>query len=724
MNGFKPVKKIIAFIAAVLCLSTVLYLGCQLPSGEVDWRIYKSDSQSSSYSELDQINKGNVSRLEVAWIYRTGDLKEGNYSTIETNPVIVGNILYGASPLLNVFALDARTGKELWMYKPFPEDPPRGYMRSLTYWEDGADKRILFSAGTWLFALNAVTGEIIDSFGEQGRVDLNKGLGRDPNTVSVKAPSPGIIYKDLIIMGSAVGESYDSAPGHIRAYNVRTGEMVWIFHTIPQPGEPGYETWERGGASGESARGGVNNWAGMSLDQRRGIVYVPLGSPTYDFYGGDRPGSNLYGNSLLALDAATGQYIWHYQTVHHDLWDYDLPAPPNLLTINRNGRRVDAVAQVTKSGFTFVFDRETGEPLFDIVERPVPVSHISTEQVWPSQPHPVAPEPFIRQHFTREEITNISSEAYDSVAAQFSKHRNEGLFTPPDLEGAIFFPGTSGGANWGGAAHDPGSGILYINANEIPEFSTLHRIEREIPVQGTLFDRGQTFYKQNCASCHGDNLEGQHPNYPALNDIKVRSSREDVLTLIEEGGGRMPAFASIPRKEKDAIVAFLFDERDAVYEERAVNEKEVINGNKRFINVTAYRTFKDPGGYPAIKPPWGTLNAIDLNTGKIKWKVPLGIYPELIEKGLPPTGSENYGGPIVTAGGVVFIGATKDKKLRAFDKDTGELLWEATLPTGGFATPATYMAEHKQYVVIAAGGGRGTSPGDYYIAFALPGTGE
>jgi len=696
----------------------LFFLACQQEFKTNNWPVYKADKYSSSYSELDQIDKDNVHRLQQAWIYRSGDLEEGSYSTIETNPVIVDGVLYGGTPNLNVFALDSKTGEELWMFQPFPEDPKRGYMRAVTYWEDGSDKRIFFSAGTYLFALNAGNGELIEDFGEQGKIDLNEHLGRDPARIQVKSPSPGIIYEDLIIMGSATGESYGSAPGHIRAYDVRTGSLEWIFHTIPQPGEFGYETWKQVKGEQEIAKGGVNNWAGMSLDPKRGIVYVPLGSATYDFYGGDRPGKNLFANSLVALDAATGERIWHYQTIHHDLWDYDLPAPPNLVTVERDGKVVDAVAQVTKTGFTFVFDRETGEPLYEIEERPVPQSSdIEGEQVWRTQPHPTLPEPFVRQLFTRGQINNFFPEAYDSVLVEFSKRRNEGLFTPPDPDGSIFFPGTGGGANWGGAAHDPETGILYVNANEIPEFSTVRKINQEVAAGKSLFKKGQIFYTQNCATCHGTNLEGRDSDYPALDNIEQRMAKEEVRSIIREGGGRMPAFTNISDIETEAIVAFLYGEREATHHSNG--SKIEAGSSEQYFNVTAYRNFKGPKGYPAIKPPWATLNAINLNTGEIEWKVPLGTYSELIEKGIPPTGSESYGGPIVTAGGLIFIGGTGDKKFRAFDKDTGEILWETTLPTAGYATPATYMVQGKQYVVIAAGGGRGTEVGDYYVAFVL-----
>jgi quinoprotein glucose dehydrogenase len=528
------------------------------------------------------------------------------------------------------------------------------------------------------------------------------------------ASSPGIIYKDLLIMGSAVGEGKDAAPGHIRAYDVRTGKINWIFHTIPQPGEPGFETWEGMDEESLNKRGGVNNWVGMSLDKNRGIVYVPLGSPVYDWYGGNRPGKNLYGNSLLALDAGTGERIWHFQAVHHDLWDYDLPAPPNLLTVEKDGESIDVVAQITKHGFIFVFNRETGEPLFPIEEKPVLQSNIEAEAPWPTQPFPTKPEPFARQEITPDNVTDISQEAREYVLEELEQYRNEGLFTPGDPKGSIMMPGTTGAGRWGGAAHDPESGILYVNSSELPSILT---------VQWQQTDRssspGEAFYVQNCAACHGMDREGQHPDFPGLNNIKETRSKEEVLGIIGRGASMMPAFPTISEEEKKAIIAYLFDQENDFIEE----DSTVMEGDSRYgqyVGVNPHKRFVDQDGYPAIKPPWGTLNAIDINSGEIKWKVPLGTYPELAERGITDTGMPSMGGPIATAGGLIFIGGTEDKKFRAFDKDNGELLWETTLPAAGFATPSTYMSGGRQYVVIAAGGGRGTEPGDYYVAFALP----
>lgn len=686
------------------------------------WEVYKADATSSSYSALDQISAENVGRLEVAWTYRVG--KPG--STVRTNPIVVDGVLYGASPHLKIFAIDAATGTEQWVFRPFEDKEARGRQRGLVYWEDeaGKSRRILFSSGHWLYALDAETGRLISNFGDGGRVNLNVGLRRDPDSISVKASSPGIIYQNLLILGSAVGEGRNAPPGDIRAYDVRTGEIVWTFHTIPQPGTPGSETWH---ISDEALRqqGGANNWAGMSLDKDRGIVYAPTGSPTYDFYGGDRPGKNLYGNSLLALDAETGKRIWHFQAVHHDLWDYDLPAPPNLVTVERNGERIDAVAQVTKQGFTFVLNRATGEPLFPIEERPVPESRVEGEQAWPTQPVPSAPPPFARQHLTRDEVTNLSPSARDAVLAELATYRNEGLFTPPDPKGTVVLPSTRGAANWGGAAHDPESGILYVGASELAGLSSVVKVGGGPSAEGGLVQRGRDFYVQNCAACHGMNRQGQPPTYPSLINVRDRLSEQEILDIIEQGRNRMPAFPKITQQEKEALLAFLLGRDQAAGDERGAGGEEARTTQGQFVDTTSYKLFQDPNGYPAIKPPWGTLNAINLNTGEIEWKVPLGTYSTPADSAYPEqlpsfAGAPTRGGPILTAGGLVFMGGTEDEKFRAFDKDTGEVLWKTTLPAAGFATPSTYMIDGRQYVVIAAGGGRGAGTGNHYVAFALP----
>lgn len=670
------------------------------------WAIYRGDRGSHAYSALDQINRSNVDQLEVAWTYHTRDKREDPPSTIENNPIVVDGIMYVTSPQLKVIALDAATGQELWNFETEGAGPNRG----VVYWEDGDDKRIFVSAGSNLYSLDATSGHLVTTFGNSGIVDLRKGLDRDASGLSVKATSPGIIYEDLLILGSSVSEGPDrAAPGHIRGYDVRTGRREWIFHTIPFPGEFGHDTWE--GDAWKTA-GGANAWAGLSLDEERGLVFAPTGSPSFDYYGGDREGKNLFANSVLALDAETGERVWHFQTVHHDLWDYDLPTPPNLVTVEHGGRRVDAVAQVTKQGYVFLLDRETGDPLFPVEERSVPASDLPGENAWPTQPAPVKPPPFARQGFTEDRITDISEEAHIEVRRRFEKARGGSLFTPPSREGTIFFPGFAGGAEWGGASFDPSTGVLYVRSGEVPWFLKMIRPDESV------HSVGAGVYQTNCVTCHGVDRQGQPPNMPSLIDIDQRRSKAEVSEVIAQGQGRMPAFPSLSEEEMDALIAFLFGEEVPSDAEIASDDE-----SPRYPFISAGRSeFRDENGYPAVKPPWSTLNAINLNTGEIDWKIPLGEHPELTKRGIPITGTESIGGPIVTAGGLVFIGATMDEKFHAFDKRTGELLWETTLPAGGYATPSTYDVAGKQYVVIAAGGGGqpGTKAGDAFVAFSLP----
>lgn len=701
--------------AILLCFPLLLIFSCNHNDAHRTWAVYRGDAASTAYSALDQINKKNVGNLEVAWTYHTGDGEKGNWQAIECNPVIVNGMMYLTSPKLKLIALEPATGKEIWKFDPFEGRQATGENRGVAYWQDGNDKRVFLVAGPYLYALNADNGEPVSTFGEHGKVDLRQGLGRDPAKLGVSASSPGVIYKDLLIQGSSVGESYDAAPGFIRAYNVRDGKIAWTFHTIPQPGEPGYDTWPE---DAYKKVGSVNSWAGMSLDKERGIVYIPTGSAAFDFYGGNRKGKNLYANCLLALEAATGKHVWHYQLVHHDLWDYDLPAPPNLLTVTKDGKKIDAVAQVTKMGMVFVFDRETGEPIFPIEERPVPPSSLLGEEVWPTQPFPTRPEPFSRQKFTEEDVTDISPEAHAFVMEKIKDAKFGTIYTPPDTRGVVQFPGTRGGAEWGGAAVDPRNGILYVNANEIPLLISM----KQVDVKGReefLAAAGKRIYNVNaCSTCHGTDRKGMNI-FPSLIDVAKRKTEKQVIELLKNGKGQMPAFPNLSEHDVDALLAFLFEKNDLKNPEFL----KVTNPAEREYRYahSGWNVLYDQDGYPGVKPPWGTLNAIDLNRGEILWKVPLGIYPELIAKGLPPTGTQNLGGPALTAGGLVFIGATRDRKFRAFDKDTGEILWEHDLPGGGNATPSVYEVDGKQYIVIAAGGGGrvGSPSSDTYVAFTL-----
>jgi quinoprotein glucose dehydrogenase len=676
------------------------------------WHSFLGDKAATQYSSLTQINTENAGRLEVAWTFSTGDLIEGERTEIQANPLIIDGVLYSTSPLKKAFALDADTGELLWMFDPFEQEEPRsrGVNRGLSTWSDGeGNRRLFYVAGPRLWAIDAATGKPVEEFGENGSLDFSVGLDREARDIRISATSPGIVYKDLLIHGSRVS---NLAPGHIRAFNVRTGDIEWVFRTIPYPGDYGYETWP---PDAWTRVGNANSWPGMSLDEERSMVFIPVASPGHDFYGGDRLGNNLFGSSLVALDAASGELKWYFQFVRHDIWDYDPPAAPNLVTIERDGKMVDAVAQITKTGHIFVFDRDTGDPLFPMTEEEVPPSDLRGEEVSPTQPVPVKPAPFARQEFREEDITDISPESHQAVLERYREIKTQSRWDPPSKEGTLIFPGFDGGGEWGGAAFDPGTGILYVNSNEMPWI--LEMVETEAADEGIPV--AERIYSMNCAVCHGSNRTGaQHGANPSLVNIGERMSYDDLAEVIHDGRGVMPPFNFLSDEEIDAIVEFL---KDPDSPEVAAAEISMSRAPEVPYTHTGYNRFFDPEGYPAIKPPWGTLNAIDLNTGDHLWSIRLGEFQELTERGIPQTGTENYGGPVVTAGGVLFIGATQDEKFRVFDKTTGELLWETDLPAGGYATPSVYEVNGRQYVVIAAGGGKmGTSSGDTYVAFALP----
>jgi quinoprotein glucose dehydrogenase len=713
------------------CIVLILLSDCNGGKNANTWSVYKADAKSTSSSPLDQINKQNVKDLQVAWTFYPNDARKNSRPmNSECNPIVIDGIMYATSARHRLYAINSNTGKQVWSFDPFDGGEGGGVYRGVTYWEDGDDKRILYTAGDNLFAQNAVTGELIKTFGTNGKVSMNVGLRGDPAKISVIPTSPGIVYENLLILGAEVSELYGAEPGYIRAYNIRTGNLEWTFHTIPHPGEPGYETWPK---DAWKYVGGVNDWSGMSLDKERGMVFLALGSPSYDFYGGDRIGQNLYGNSIVALEAKTGKYIWHFQTVHHDLWDYDLPAPPNLVTIERDGKKVDAVAQTTKTGFLFVLDRDTGKPLFPIEERKVPTSFVYGEQAWDTQPFPLKPAPYARQNMTEEDLTSYSPAAYDSLLKKFRSLRYEGLFTPPDLRGTLMIPGTRGGSNWGGGAFDNETGIFYVKSSDSPELDHLQKV---IPSENfskeSPFNQGKAIYMKHCSGCHGRDRAGNEPDYPPLSGIKDKLTKETALKKIKEGSGRMPSFENIIQGKEDAIIAYLFEmtgkrpsrkesdlfevhtNRLSVGEEAETEDTATV-----YLNVTAFSHFNDIDGRPAIKPPWGALNAINLNTGEYAWKVIIGNLPELQEPGAAETGAEGYGGPIVTAGGLVFIGGTHDKKFRAFDKDSGKLLWETTLPGVANATPCTYESDGRQYVAVSVAGDQ-ENPAGFIMAFALP----
>jgi len=722
-----------ALCTALFFTSIILLTACGPRIDENrTWSVYKADARSSSSSPLTQITKENVGQLQLAWTFNPGDARNGaRGANAECNPIVVDGVMYATSARHRVYAVNASTGALIWSFDPFDGGEGGGIYRGVTYWEDGDDKRILYTAGDQLFAQDAKTGKLITSFGKGGKVSMNEGLRGNPAVISVIPTSPGVVYEDLLIQGAEVSELYGAEPGYIRAYNIRTGALVWTFHTIPQPGEPGYETWPK---DAWKYAGGVNDWAGMSLDKNRGMVFLALGSPSYDFYGGDRKGQNLYGNCVVALDARTGKHIWHFQTVHHDLWDYDLPAPPNLVTVEHDGKKIDAVAQTTKSGFLFVLDRETGESLFPIEERSVPASHVPGEAAWPTQPFPLKPLPYSRQHMTEEDLTAFSPAAHDSLVKKFRSVRYEGLFTPPDLRGTLMLPGTRGGSNWGGGAFDAETGLLYVKSNDSPEIDHLQKVTSEGGSStGSAYTQGKALYMKHCSACHGRDKNGNEPDFPSLIGVQQKFSKAEVIKKIKEGSGRMPAFEAVLQGKEEAVIAYLFEittgrpsQRDADLNEIGANRMSVKAGETQtqdtasiYLNVTPFSHFNDIENRPSIKPPWGELNAINLNTGEYAWKIPLGNNPDLQEKGAPETGLGGSGGPIVTAGGVLFIGSTRDRKFRAFDKHTGKLLWETSLPGVGNATPCTYMSNGKQYVAISVSGTQ-ENPAGTIVAFALP----
>jgi quinoprotein glucose dehydrogenase len=718
----------------LLLLLPCVVISCKKKSsgtGTDGWPTYAGTKEGNRYSSNEQITLQNVNKLKVAWTYSSNDRDTGNRSQNQCNPIMVDGILYATSPKLKLFALDAATGVQKWVFDPASadtskkNDPMAFYKicRGVVYWQDenGENKRIFYSVGSKTYAIDAVTGADIKDFGNGGYIDLTQDLGRKVLSF-VAGTTPGIIYKDLLIIGARVAESEDAAPGHIRAYDVRTGKLRWIFHTIPEPGEKGYETWPDGNAW--KRLGSANNWSGFSLDEKRGVVYVPTGSVGGDFYGGNRKGTNLYANSLVALDAATGKYLWHFQFVHHDLWDRDLPANPNLVTIQHDGKTVDVVAQITKHGFIFMFDRTNGKPIFPIEEKPVPTNALPGEEPWPTQPIPTLPEPFARQHFGPEDVTDINPETHKVMMEKYNKVKYNAMFTPPSKDGDWIFPGFDGGGEWGGAAVDPESKIMYIDNSELPWAQVMIDVPKTTG-DHTLQGMGHAIYNKYCISCHGPELKGNPPAFPSLVNVNKKYNEQQVSKLIESGRNMMPSFKQIPADEKKALLAFVLKLPENAALDRQMAKEPVsaakIAASQVLYTMTGYNRFVDTNGYPGIKPPWGSLEAVNLNTGKLLWKVPLGEFPELTKKGIPITGTQLYGGPVVTKGGLVFVAATQDERIRAFDKHTGKQLWEAKLPAAGYATPAIYSVDGKQYVVIACGGGKiGSKSGDTYVCFALP----
>jgi len=708
---------------ACLAAWVIWCAGCSPQEKETykNWQFYGGTKDARHYSSLTEIDTNNVSQLRMAWAYHAGNADTLVNTQIQCNPIIIDGTLYGTTLKMKLVALDAATGKQKWIFEPRGTTLNTG--RGVTYWRGRQDdQRLFYVAGDQLICLNAVTGKPVLDFGDKGRVDLHEWLGRDVRKRFITLNTPGIIYKDLLIIGSRVAENAEAAPGHVRAYDVHTGQLRWIFHTIPQPGEFGHETWEDKEAW--KHLGGANCWAGMSLDESRGIVFVPTGSVSFDFYGGKRLGDNLFANCVLALDAATGRYVWHFQTIHHDMWDRDLPTAPVLVRIAKDGKKIDALAQVTKTGFIFLLDRATGQPIYPIEEKATPVqSDMAGERPSPTQPFPTFPKPFVRQVLTEDDLNDLVPPAsYQDIKNRLAAYKTGNIFNPISGEGTIVFPGLDGGAEWGGPAYDPETGILYVNASEMPWVLTMIGVKEEAPKQKqeNYLEAGRRLYKLNCMVCHGTERKGGG-NTPSLLGVGKKYSEETFHRLLSSGRGMMPALNHLTEQEKNSIASFILERKETQTRPFMADPQKTEDDSYRQLPyiVTSHK-FTTQEGYPAVKPPWGTLTAINLNTGEFVWKTTLGDYPELKARGIH-TGTENYGGPVVTAGGLVFIAAARDSKMRAFNKRTGRLLWEADLPASGFATPSVYHVNGKQYIVIACGGGKlGTKSGDAYVAFALP----
>lgn len=696
-----------------------IFISCRNES--TAWTMYKSDAASSSYAPHELIDTQNVGRLKIAWTFYPDDAIEGaRMAGSQCNPIIVDDVMYVASSQRTIYALNAFDGKKIWSFDPYNGKRGGGSFRGVTYWKEGNDKRILFTASDHLYALDAENGLPVMSFGDSGRVSMNKGMRGDASLISIKPTSPGIIFKNLLIIGNEVSELYGAQPGYIRAYNVKTGKLEWTFHTIPLPGEFGYDTWPK---DAWKYAGGANSWGGMSLDEKRGLVFFSTGSPSYDFYGADRKGANLFGNCVVALDAATGKRKWHYQTIHHDLWDYDLPAPPNLVSLKRHGKMIEAVAQTSKVGFLYVLDRETGEPLFPVEEKPVPASDVPGEVAWPTQPFPAKPDPYAKQTFSEHDLSDFSAASNDSLKKYFRSLRYDGLFTPPSEKGTLNVPGTIGGAEWGGAAYDPETSIIYLKSNEAPEVDRLVRIENKTNKAAT----GKSVYTTYCAACHKADRSGEEPLYPSLKELKKRMTEEQALKKIQKGGGKMPPFESIIKGNEKALINFLFDKRsreDADLEEMMSNQgatpdkKTTAEDLPVYLNTAAYALLKDDSGRPFVKPPYATLNAIDLNSGEYLFRVPAGNIPEWQKAGAPRTGATGSPGPIVTKGGLIFLGGGRNKVFEAYHKNTGELLWEITLPGIASSTPASYISRGKQFIAVSVSG-NDAHPSGSIVTFAL-----
>jgi quinoprotein glucose dehydrogenase len=703
------------------------------------WSDYAGAPDGAQFSALEQINRSTVSQLRVVWSYPTGD---GNKYLF--NPLVVDRTMYVLARNNSIVALDAVTGRELWVH-PTGAKTQLITNRGINYWEsaDHSKSRLLFAVDNFLQAIDARTGQSIQNFGVNGRVDLREGFGRDPQSLKlVQSTTPGRVFEDLLILGSATNEEYESGPGDIRAYNVRTGQLVWTFHTVPHPGEVGYDTWPK---DAWRTVGGANAWSGLSVDVKRGIVFVPTASPKYNFYGANRTGANLFGDCLLALNARTGRLIWYFQMVHHDIWDYDNGTAPMLVTVRHEGKSVDAVAQVGKEGFVWVFNRETGEPLWPIEERPVPSSPMAGEVTWPTQPFPLKPPPFARQTFSSKDLSPfLDPEERQQIAKTIEGARNQGLFTPPDATGTIEMPGNNGGANFEGAAVDPVHGKLIVVSKDLPCLLKLELSAQNEAEDGQLQPsrisekQGRRIYDSRCRLCHGAALGGQPPAVPSLVGIRSRLNSDDLRTVITRGRGRMPAISSLSDPALDSLVAYVLHPEKAPTPAAEAPDNSAARATpsvspEKLRYRSSFGFMFASSGLPVIAPPWTTLTAYDLNEGTVEWQVPLGEIPELAANGFKDTGSHfPKVGPVLTAGGVIFTG-TRDRKVRALDSATGRVLWEAEVHAAVEGMPAVYQIDGREYIVFCAAAQATTYTHDLpghpalrtpvpgaYVAFALP----
>lgn len=668
------------------------------------WSVTGGDNGITHYSELDQIDTTNVSELKIAWEYHSGS-KVHN----QCNPILVDGKLYFTTGFQELIAIDPKTGKELWKYKPdFERNDRPEFMhinRGVAYWSDGMDKIVFFSSGNFINAIHAETGQPFMTFGNQGQIDLNQNQHKPADQMGLISSGSPVIFNDLLIIGC----SSWAAASNVSAYHVKTGARVWKFNTIPHPEDWGYysygdpDFWQTGA--------GVNVWGGLSLDKENGMVFFGTGQPKADFYRPYNQGDHLFSNSVVALNANTGQRIWHYQVIHHDLWDMDVPCAPVLADLKIKGQVVPAAIQVTKTGNTFIFNRLTGKLLSEVEERRVPQSELFGEMASISQPFVLWPESFSKQELTINDGTSLSTEK--NIWAQNILSRSDlKRFDPPSEKGMVYY-GLHGGANWGGPAIDPFKSMMFINSNEIAWHIEMIDVNKNDPNKKPMHPGERIYLSRNCGACHG--LEGKGmDNQPSLEHLELKYNKDQITELLLKGQGSMPANPNIDVVELDALTDYLLKVEGKFYEGLPVETKP------NFV-VKGYNRFLDEDGYPAIKPPWGALNALDLNTGKIAWRIPLGTYPELTKQGIPQTGTENFGGSLVTKGSLVFIGATRDELFHAFNAKTGSLLWEVKLPFGAYATPSTFEIDGKQYIVVlATGGGKlGTKEGDALIAFSL-----